>query len=49
MGKSYKWATLTAVVVDSKTGKAHIATRTDEILRFARLIKTRYVRSRSKA
>jgi hypothetical protein len=36
-------ASLTIVVVDSNTGKAHIATRTDEIARFAKLIKTRYV------
>jgi len=33
---------LTTVVVDSNTGKAHIATRTDEIARFAKLIKTRF-------
>jgi hypothetical protein len=43
MGKpKFSCSSLIVVVVDRNTGKAHIATRTDEIARFAKLIKTRF-------
>jgi hypothetical protein len=41
MGELARPAKLTTVVVDIETGKAHIATRRDEIVKFAKHIKTR--------